>query len=216
MQADIILVQDTGETTRTAFMETVEAARRLGFSYFAKSIIPEENVGYNTAELTKLRELALKESETKYYGFGIFVRTGMSEFVSIIPSGLPDTRYQHMTVRNQAGNLHIFNVYLPTFESSVRGQAEYEERLSHLRGKIQEVYENGETFIAAGDWNATLDPEVDRIPPNPNRNTNEFELQDTLGDTGWIDIAADDSQHSNQTRERTNRGSTCFSQCRNG
>jgi lipoate-protein ligase B len=59
----------------------------------------------------KLRELVLKESETKYHGFGIFVRTGMSEFVSTIPSGLPDTRYQHMTIRNQAGNLHIFNVY---------------------------------------------------------------------------------------------------------
>jgi hypothetical protein len=42
VQADIILVQDTGETTRTAFMQTVEAAQRQGFSYFAKNIIPDD------------------------------------------------------------------------------------------------------------------------------------------------------------------------------
>lgn len=186
---DIILLQDLGIAGRDAkstLVNATTAARDAGYALLDKTSVPTDNAGYIDKEKDELRRSFLRQDFTGRNELAILVRLDLAPYVTTIPSGTPETRYQHIAIIGKSSTLNILNVYLPPVNTG--HPPNRDEILPPIMRKANDAFNRGEEVIMGGDWNAVIDATIDRTPPRANSWADE-QLQDTLLIYNMMDVA---------------------------
>jgi exonuclease III len=178
---DIVCLQDTGITEKKHISTLSKKMRGAGMMLLDKSSIPAVASGYNKEELSSLQRdyIERKEGREKKrppMGLMIWVKSWLFQSTEVVSSGLPSTRHMHVRICMKKRTLNVFNIYLPPKRNEDKKDSNWVKCLDKIWRKARDILDNQEDLLIVGDWNATIDPTLDRLPMrNANRRSRKLE-----------------------------------------
>ena len=194
-QVDVALLQDVGITSPGVQSSTQYRLRQHGYVLWTKAYHPVCGGEYSADETTKLQREALKRGGGRYAKgkahprdtLAIAIRSTLAHLCTRIQTGLDPHRIQGFTLRCQSHTYAIFNVYVPP--DSRRTAAQHAAELEDFYDALNPLLANRDRVIIGGDWNAVLDPALDREPPRHRTRQDAF-LENFLRTHSLLDVAA--------------------------
>ncbi len=185
LKLQIILLQDTGIHTRGD--ETAESSfwRRHGFAMFAKSGVPN-NTEYSKSDNDIIKKAAVKALKhvRDRRKLAILVHTTLANGADVVQTGLNRPRIQCIRVHGPLTKpITITNVYLPPHTP------EHMQEIEAVHDQLREwrPFPNTPNIIG-GDWNAVLDPSIDRLPARVNRSAVDTLYANTIAALQMTDL----------------------------